>query len=67
MATPLEKARKDPDSMKARILKVARRVFGENGIHGGIAGRVVVVVPTACLWEPLTCIDLSRIVHAAIV
>jgi len=34
MATPLEKARKDPDSMKARILKVARRVFGEYGYHG---------------------------------
>jgi len=34
MATPLEKARKDPDSMKARILKVARRIFGEYGYHG---------------------------------
>jgi AcrR family transcriptional regulator len=34
MATPLEKARKDPDSMKAKILKVARRVFGEYGFHG---------------------------------
>jgi AcrR family transcriptional regulator len=34
MITPLEKARKDPDSMKARILKVARRVFGEYGFHG---------------------------------
>jgi TetR/AcrR family transcriptional regulator, regulator of cefoperazone and chloramphenicol sensitivity len=34
MATPLEKARKDPDSMKARILKTARRVFGEYGFHG---------------------------------
>jgi len=34
MATPLERARKDPDSMKARILKVARRVFGECGYHG---------------------------------
>ncbi len=34
MATPLEKARKDPDSMKARILKHARRVFGEYGFHG---------------------------------
>ncbi len=27
MATPLEKARKDPDSMKARILKVARQML----------------------------------------
>jgi AcrR family transcriptional regulator len=34
MVTPLEKARKDPDSMKARILKVARRIFGEYGYHG---------------------------------
>jgi len=34
MATPLEKARKDPDSMKARILKAARRIFGEYGYHG---------------------------------
>ena len=34
MLTPLEKARKDPDSMKARILKVARRIFGEYGFHG---------------------------------
>ncbi len=34
MATPLQKARKDPDSMKARILKKARRIFGEYGFHG---------------------------------
>jgi TetR/AcrR family transcriptional regulator, regulator of cefoperazone and chloramphenicol sensitivity len=34
MATPLEKARKDPDSMKARILQTARRIFGEYGFHG---------------------------------
>jgi TetR/AcrR family transcriptional regulator, regulator of cefoperazone and chloramphenicol sensitivity len=34
MATALEKARRDPDSMKARILKAARRVFGEYGYHG---------------------------------
>lgn len=34
MATPLEKARKDPDSMKARILGAARRIFGEYGFHG---------------------------------
>jgi TetR/AcrR family transcriptional regulator, regulator of cefoperazone and chloramphenicol sensitivity len=34
MVTPLEKARKDPDSMKARILKKARCVFGEYGFHG---------------------------------
>ena len=34
MTTPLEKARKDPDSMKARILDCARRIFGEYGFHG---------------------------------
>jgi len=34
MATPLEKAHKDPESMKARILTVARRIFGEYGFHG---------------------------------
>ena len=34
MATPLEKARKDPESMKARILDCARRIFGEYGFHG---------------------------------
>lgn len=34
MATPLEKARMAPDSMKAKILKAARRVFGQYGFHG---------------------------------
>lgn len=34
MTTPLEKARKDPDSMKARILTKARQVFGQYGYHG---------------------------------
>jgi AcrR family transcriptional regulator len=34
MISTLEKARKDPDSMKAKILKVARRVFGQYGFHG---------------------------------
>jgi AcrR family transcriptional regulator len=34
MESPLEKARRDPDSMKARILACARRVFGEYGFHG---------------------------------
>jgi AcrR family transcriptional regulator len=34
MTTPLEKARKDPESMKARILDVARRIFGQYGFHG---------------------------------
>jgi len=34
MPTPLEKARKAPESMKARILPAARRIFGEYGFHG---------------------------------
>ena len=34
MIPALEKARKDPNSMKARILKAARRVFGQYGYHG---------------------------------
>ena len=32
--TPLEKARNAPDSMKAKILLAARRVFGTYGYHG---------------------------------
>jgi AcrR family transcriptional regulator len=34
MRTPLEKARKDPESMKARILVAARDLFSEYGYHG---------------------------------
>jgi AcrR family transcriptional regulator len=34
MTTPLEKAHRDPESMKARILAAARRIFGEYGFHG---------------------------------
>ena len=34
MASSLEKAKKNPDSMKARILTAARRIFGEYGFHG---------------------------------
>lgn len=34
MATPLEKARKNPDSMKAKILQSARKLFGQYGFHG---------------------------------
>lgn len=34
MATPLEKARKNPDSVKAKILNTARTLFGEYGYHG---------------------------------
>ncbi len=35
MRTPLEKAKRDPESTKAKILKVARKIFGEYGYHGG--------------------------------
>lgn len=34
MPTPLEKAKKDPDSMKAKILSSARDLFAEYGYHG---------------------------------
>jgi AcrR family transcriptional regulator len=34
METRLDKARKDPESMKARILAASRRIFGEYGFHG---------------------------------
>ena len=34
METALEKAKKDPASMKARILAVARKIYGEYGFHG---------------------------------
>ncbi len=34
MATPLEKAKQNPDSMKAKILQSARKLFGEYGFHG---------------------------------
>ncbi len=34
MRSTLEKARKNPASMKAKILTVARRIFGEYGFHG---------------------------------
>ena len=33
MPSPLEKARQDPKSMKARILASARRIFGEYGYN----------------------------------
>ena len=50
MATPLEKARKAPESMKARILSTARRFFGEYGYHGTttrmIAGDVGIDIST---------------------
>jgi len=34
MATSLEKAKQNPDSMKAKILDAARKIFGEYGFHG---------------------------------
>lgn len=34
MPTPLQKARKDPRSMKGRILKAAKDLFAEYGYHG---------------------------------
>ena len=34
MATSLEKAKQNPDSMKARILIAARKIFSEYGFHG---------------------------------
>lgn len=34
MYNPLEKARKDPDSIKAKVLTAARKLFGEYGYHG---------------------------------
>ena len=34
MASSLEKAKQNPDSMKAKILTAARRIFGEYGFHG---------------------------------
>jgi hypothetical protein len=50
MATPLQKARKDPDSMKAKILATARQVFGEYGFHGAttrmIAKKVGIDIST---------------------
>jgi AcrR family transcriptional regulator len=50
VSTPLEKARRDPESMKARILKIARQLFGEYGYHGTttrmIAQRVGIDIST---------------------
>lgn len=34
MPTPLQKARKDPDSMKGRILRAAKDLFAEYSYHG---------------------------------
>lgn len=34
MTTSLQKAKQNPESMKARILEAARKIFGEYGFHG---------------------------------
>lgn len=50
MPSPLEKARRDPDSMKARILAAARKLFGDYGYNGTttrmIAGDVGIDIST---------------------
>ncbi|MEK6192826.1 MAG: TetR/AcrR family transcriptional regulator [Deltaproteobacteria bacterium] len=50
MPSPLEKARQDPESMKARILASARRLFGEYGYSSTttrmIAGDVGIDIST---------------------
>ena len=50
MPSPLEKARQNPDSMKAKILAVARRLFGDYGYNGTttrmIAGEVGIDIST---------------------
>lgn len=50
MPSRLEKARQDPDSMKARILSAARRLFGEYGYNDTttrmIAGDVGIDIST---------------------
>jgi AcrR family transcriptional regulator len=40
MPSPLEKARQDPNSMKARILAAARRIFGEHGYNDTTTRRI---------------------------
>jgi len=50
MPSPLEKARLNPDSMKAKILGVARKLFGDYGYSGTttrmIAGKVGIDIST---------------------
>lgn len=50
MPSPLEKARQNPDSMKAKILGVARTLFGSYGYNGTttrmIAGEVGIDIST---------------------
>jgi AcrR family transcriptional regulator len=40
MPSPLEKARQDPNSMKAKILAAARRIFGEYGYSDTTTRRI---------------------------
>jgi AcrR family transcriptional regulator len=40
MPSPLEKARQDPNSMKAKILASARRIFGEFGYNDTTTRRI---------------------------
>jgi len=44
METPLDKARKAPRSMKARILTEARRIFGKYGFHGTTTRMIAIKV-----------------------
>ena len=44
MPSPLEKARQDPNSMKARILAAARRIFGEYGYSDTTTRKIAKVV-----------------------
>jgi len=50
MPSPLEKARRNPDSMKAKILASARKIFGDYGYNGTttrmIAGDVGIDIST---------------------
>lgn len=78
MASPLEKARKDPDSMKARILKKARTIFGEYGFHGAttrmIADEVGIDISTlyyhwgekSDLYEAVV-LDINEDLHAKLI
>ena len=45
MASTLEKAKQNPDSMKAKILTAARRLFGEYGFYTTYAYGLVFILP----------------------
>jgi len=44
MVSSLEKAKQNPDSMKARILTAARKIFGEYGFHGSTTRMIAKAV-----------------------